>query len=99
MAELKINTHSGREVVDQFPERHPVGEPVMRRFNEQRWTLDNIIQANGIDWDMPRTGRLLGACGLDVVNDMNAIRQRVTQIDDISPGFEAMARRRGSLAN
>jgi len=36
-------------------ERHPLGAPVMRRFNEQRWALDNIIQANGIDWDQGRT--------------------------------------------
>src|SRR5215471_14537004 len=26
-------------------ERQPIGAPVMRRFNEQRWALDNIIQA------------------------------------------------------
>jgi hypothetical protein len=36
-------------------ERQPIGAPVMRRFNEQRWALDNIIQANGIDWDQGRT--------------------------------------------
>ena len=82
----------------QFTERHPVGEPVVRRFNEQRWALDNIIQANGIDWDQPHTGGLLNACGLDVVNDMNAIRQRVKKFADISPAFEAMARRREALA-
>jgi dienelactone hydrolase len=79
-------------------ERHPVGEPVMRRFNEQRWTLDNIIQANGIDWDQPHTGGLLRACGLDVTNDMNAVRQRVKKFADISPAFETMARRREALA-
>ena len=27
------------------------GEPHVRRFEEQRWLLDNIIRANGIDWD------------------------------------------------
>ena len=32
-------------------EGFPVGEPKMKRFEEQRWALDNIIQANGIDWD------------------------------------------------
>lgn len=25
--------------------RHPEGAPVMRRFNEQRWALDNMVQA------------------------------------------------------
>jgi hypothetical protein len=25
------------------------------RLARQRWTLDNIIRANGIDWDQPRS--------------------------------------------
>ena len=79
-------------------DRHPVGEPVIRRFNEERWILDNIIQANGIDWDQPHTGGLIRACGLDVVNDMNGIRQRVKKFADIAPAFEALARRREQLA-
>src|SRR5499426_4188513 len=29
--------------------------PVTRRWVEQRWLLDNVIQANGIDWDQPRS--------------------------------------------
>ena len=36
--------------------RAPKGEPVVKRFDEQRWVLDNIIQANGIDWDQGHTG-------------------------------------------
>ena len=51
-------------------ERHPVGAPVMRRFNEQRWALDNIIQANGIDWDQGRTPGMIRYCGAAVVGDM-----------------------------
>ena len=39
------------------------GEPHMRRFQEQRWLLDNIIRANGIDWDQPRSLYLNGPCG------------------------------------
>jgi hypothetical protein len=27
------------------------GEPHVRRFEEQRWLIDNIIRANGIDWE------------------------------------------------
>src|SRR5215471_19341848 len=74
--------------------RHPKGEPVVRRFNEQRWTLDNIIQANGIDWDQGRTNTLLRACGIEVVNDIAVLRQRVRKLADIAPAFEALARRR-----
>ena len=31
------------------------GAATTRRFSEQRWLLDNIIRANGVDWDQPRT--------------------------------------------
>ncbi len=31
------------------------GPPQVRRFDEQRWLIDNIIRANGIDWDQPRS--------------------------------------------
>lgn len=79
-------------------ERHPVGTPVMRRFDEERWLLDNIIQANGIDWDQPHTTILLRACGLDVAGDMNGLRQRVKKFADIAPAFEALARRREQRA-
>ncbi len=79
-------------------ERHPVGAPVMRRFDEERWLLDNIIQANGIDWDQPHTTILLRACGLDVAGDMNGLRQRVKKFADIAPAFEALARRREQRA-
>jgi hypothetical protein len=31
------------------------GPPYVRRFEEQRWLIDNIIRTNGIDWDQPRS--------------------------------------------
>ena len=76
----------------------PVGEPRMKRFDEQRWVLDNIIQANGVDWDQGHTSVLLRACGLEVQAEMTALRQRVRKYADIVPAFEAMARRREALA-
>ena len=36
------------------------GEPHVQRFVEQRWLIDNIIRANGIDWDQPRSLYLSG---------------------------------------
>ena len=36
------------------PKPDGVAAPAMKRFDEQRWILDNIIRANGIDWDQPR---------------------------------------------
>jgi dienelactone hydrolase len=79
-------------------DRYPVGEPVMRRFDEERWVLDNVIQANGIDWDQPHTTILLRACGLDIAGEMNALKQRVKKYADIAPAFEALARRREQRA-
>ncbi len=79
-------------------ERHPIGAPIVRRFDDERWVLDNIIQANGVDWDQPHTIILLRACGLDIAGDMNALRQRVKKYADIAPAFEALAQRREKLA-
>ena len=76
----------------------PVGEPKMKRFDDQRWVLDNIIQANGIDWDQGHTSTLLRACGLAIQDDMATWRQRVKKYADIVPAMEALARKREALA-
>src|SRR2546426_1642548 len=39
--------------------------PQTRRWTEQRWLLDNIIQANGIDWDQPRSIYWNVPCGME----------------------------------
>ncbi len=81
---------------------HPVldkrGEPHVRRFEEQRWLLDNIIRANGIDWDQPRSLYLSGPCGNEANADFAGIRERVKKMADIGPAFEAVARRREAKA-
>src|SRR5258708_10980467 len=81
---------------------HPVldkrGEPHVRRFEEQRWLIDNIIRANGIDWDQPRSLYLSGPCGNEANADFAGIRERVKKMADIGPAFEAVARRREAKA-
>jgi alpha-beta hydrolase superfamily lysophospholipase len=72
--------------------------PQMRRFAEQRWILDNVIRANGIDWDQPRLPALAAALGPEATADVAAIRQRVQKFADIAPAFEAVARRREARA-
>ena len=79
-------------------EGFPHGEPRMKRFDDQRWVLDNIIQANGIDWDQGHVSVLLRACGLSIQGDMAGLRTRVKKYADIVPAFEALARRREALA-
>jgi dienelactone hydrolase len=75
------------------------GEPPhTRRFSEQRWILDNVIRANGIDWDQPRTVYLNAPLGLEASSDFAAIRQRVQKFADCSPAFQAAARRREARA-
>jgi dienelactone hydrolase len=84
--------HTPQPVVDKR------GEPHVKRFNEQRWLIDNIIRANGIDWDQPRSMYLSGPCGIEGNADFAGIRERVKKMADIGPAFEAVARRREAKA-
>jgi dienelactone hydrolase len=74
------------------------GEPHVRRFDEQRWLIDNTIRANGIDWDQPRSLYLHAPCGIEANADFAGIRERVKKMADIGPAFEAVARRREAKA-
>ena len=76
----------------------PPGPPRSRRWIEQRWLVDNVIRANGIDWDQPRSVYLSAPCGIEATADFAAIRQRVQKFADASPAFEATARRREAKA-
>ena len=73
-------------------------EPVTKRWTEQRWQLDNIIQANGMDWDQPRSVYLSAPSGALAGGDFAAIRARIRKYADAAPAFEAQARRRESVA-
>src|SRR6266536_5883092 len=64
--------------------------PQMRRWSEQRWILDNVIRANGIDWDQPRLPGLAAALGPESTAEIAAIRTRVQKFADITPAFEAV---------
>jgi alpha-beta hydrolase superfamily lysophospholipase len=74
------------------------GAAMTKRFTEQRWALDNIIRANGIDWDQPRSIYLSSPCGVEATADFAAIRARVQKMADISPAFESTAKRREAKA-
>lgn len=69
-----------------------------RRMNEQRWLIDNVIQANGIDWDQPRSFYLAAPCGPEANADFAAIRMQVKKLADAAPAFEVAARRREARA-
>ena len=76
------------------PIRDQRGEPHVRRFDEQRWVIDNIIRANGIDWDQPRSLYIHGPCGIEANADFAGIRERVKKMADIGPA----SRRRATAA-
>jgi dienelactone hydrolase len=75
------------------------GAPHVRRFDAQRWLIDNVIRANGIDWDQPRSLYINGPCGMEANADFAGIRDRVKKMADIGPAFAAVARRREAKAN
>jgi dienelactone hydrolase len=74
------------------------GAAMTKRFAEQRWALDNIIRANGIDWDQPRSIYLSSPYGVEANADFAAIRTRVQKMADIGPAFESTAKRREAKA-
>src|SRR2546423_3800144 len=74
------------------------GAATTKRFTEQRWMLDNVIRANGIDWDQPRSIYLSSPCGVEANADFAAIRARVQKMADIGPAFESTAKRREAKA-
>lgn len=81
-----------------WSKRNPKGEPVMKRFNEQRWVLDNVIQANGVDWDQSHTGVVIGSGGPSTIPEMAELKKRVVRLCDIAPAFEALAQAREAKA-
>lgn len=74
------------------------GAPHCQRFIEQRWLLDNIIRANGIDWDQPRSVYLSAPCGPEAAADFAGLRMRVQKLADAAGAFEAIAKRREGKA-
>ncbi len=75
-----------------------MGEPVTRRWQAQRWLIDNVIRTVGMDFDQNRSGYLAAPCGPEAAGDFQLIRQRIQKFADFAPAFEAAARRREERA-
>ncbi|MGH7875293.1 MAG: alpha/beta hydrolase family protein [Candidatus Binatia bacterium] len=69
-------------------------ERKMKRWREQRWLLDQVIQSHGIDWDQGRTGKIVRNCGAGVEPDLKVICSRIKKFVDISREFSQAAARR-----
>lgn len=70
----------------------------VRRWREQRWIVDQVIQANGIEWDQDRVGYLLAPAGVNAFADFEEIRSQCKKYDDIARAYAAGARRREEAA-
>src|SRR5690242_9657996 len=66
----------------------------VKRWNDQRWIIDSVIQAIGMEWDQPRLGYTLAPCGPDATTDFRNVGARVRKFADMHREFAAAARRR-----
>jgi fermentation-respiration switch protein FrsA (DUF1100 family) len=69
-----------------------------KRWQDQRWLLDAVIDTVGIEWDQGRLGGLVGACGPEVLGDVAGIRARVHKFNDLTREFARAAVRRQKIA-
>src|SRR6476646_10259411 len=69
-------------------------ERKVKRWREQRWILDHVIQTRGIDWDQGRTGKILRNCGPGVKDDLQEVCGRIQKFADISREFSRVGARR-----
>ena len=70
----------------------------MKRWQEQRWLLDTVVQTIGIEWDQRRIGYTLGPCGPEASADFAAVRNRVRKFNDIAREFGRAAALREAIA-
>lgn len=76
----------------------PETEQRVRRWSEQRWLLDSVIQAVGMEWDQPRLGYTMYPAGPDAVGDFRTVGMRVRKFADMHREFAAAGQRREAKA-
>jgi len=69
-------------------------EQRVKRWHDQRWLLDTVIQSVGMEWDQPRLGYTMYPAGPDAVADFRTVSLRVRKFADMHREFAAAARRR-----
>jgi pimeloyl-ACP methyl ester carboxylesterase len=68
------------------------------RWRAQRWLLDATIAAQGVDWDVPRTGIYGAPCGPEGMAEFALVAGRIRKFDDIRREYAAAAARREARA-
>ncbi len=69
-------------------------ERKMKRWQEQRWILDQVIKVSGLDFDQGRSGKMLRNCGPGIAGELRGIGQRVQKFTDFPREFSHAAERR-----
>lgn len=73
---------------------HAKTEHKVKRWGDQRWLMDAVIQAVGMEWDQPRLGYTMYPAGPDAVADFRMVGMRVRKFADMHREFAAAGRRR-----
>ena len=76
----------------------PETEQRVRRWSDQRWLIDSVIQAVGMEWDQPRLGYTMYPAGPDAVGDFRTVGMRVRKFADMHREFAAAGQRREAKA-
>ncbi len=77
----------------------PEVEHRTKRWQEQRWLLDKVVQLIGPEWDEARlNGQIIDLCGPDVIPDVEGIRSRVRKYNDMTRELARAAFRREKMA-
>ncbi|ACC80676.1 alpha/beta hydrolase [Nostoc punctiforme] len=70
----------------------------IKRFQEQRWILDNIIRTVGVTWDQGDIDFALFPCGIGALGDFIRVEQNVKKYNDIAREYGAAAVHRQTQA-
>jgi alpha-beta hydrolase superfamily lysophospholipase len=81
-----------------MPQMSAKVEQKMRRWQEQRWILDNIVKTVGVEWDQGRIGYTMRPCGPEATFDFMGVKARIQKFSDIAREFARAARRREAIA-
>ena len=73
-------------------------EQKVKRWKDQRWLIDSVIAAIGMEWDQPRLNYTMYPAGPDAIADFRAVGMRVRKFADMHREFAAAAHRREVIA-
>ncbi|MEC7489204.1 MAG: alpha/beta hydrolase [Pseudomonadota bacterium] len=70
----------------------------MKRWGEQRWLLDTVIQTVGVEWDQPRIAYMSAPAAPYSIPEFRSTAARIKRVSDFAREFSAAAKRREAKA-